>query len=96
MILVEATISSLNDTTEWIKITHANPYHTLDASIAVNDTWDGQITLQKTNDGGENVRDVKKFYTDDEFQIIDHVENVQYRFKCTSYSAGEADVELYK
>lgn len=96
MIKESKEITQLNDATDWINTYENSAYHVLNASIAVDGSWSGTITLQKTNDGGSTVRDVEDFSTDEEFQVEDPIPGVQYRLKCTSYSAGTATVELYK
>jgi hypothetical protein len=93
---VSEEITSQGDATGWISPTYKNPFHIMDASIDCSSDWDGTIVLQKRKNSSSTAMDVNEYTADAQFQIEDHIENVQYRLYCSAQSAGTADVEIYK
>ena len=96
---VDKTITAVDDTTDWISSTEQSPKGILDMGIVIDGTWDGIITLQKKqviNGVSTTEVDVEVFATSVQRLIEDHSAGVQYRFKCTTHTAGSAYVEIYK
>ncbi len=90
-----ATVDGTGQGTDPLSSTHQNPSAQLNFSIECSSAWSGTIALQRKRADGtwKSVRT----YTDDIEEIIeDAIPGVVYRLQCTVYSAGDADLEIYK
>ena len=96
---VDATFTKLNDATDWISSYNANPNNTLDMGVVLDGSWNGVITLQKRqviNGVATTEVPVAAIASSCQRKVEDDIASVEYRLKCTSFTAGTAYVELYK
>lgn len=93
---VDKTITAQGNATGWLMTGYQNPSHQLNLSIDCSSDWVGTIVLQRTRDGGVTVKNVTTFTDDVETNVEDFADNVAYRLYCSAYTAGQADVSLYR
>ena len=93
-----ATVSEVGQGTAWLSSTYQNPIGILNFDISYSSDWDGVIEVQRrraSNTG--TVRTIKQYTggNDTGDSITDPVAGVQYRLYCSSYVAGEVELEIY-